>query len=54
MPVWGLISSNLVVIITGPWTTILEEKRAHSSHVTLFFNEDFEVLIDDCDSQKNT
>lgn len=32
----------------------LEEQCAHAAHVTLFLDEDFEVLVDDCDGKKDT
>ena len=32
----------------------LEEQRAHSTHLTLFFDENFKVLIDDRDGEKDS
>lgn len=33
----------------------LEEQSAHAaSNFTLFFDEDFEILVDDCDSEQDT
>ena len=32
----------------------LEEQGAHTAHLTLLLDEDLEVLVDDCDGQKDS
>ena len=38
----------------GEAGTQLEEQRAHSSHLTLLFDEYLEVLIDDGDGEEDS
>jgi hypothetical protein len=41
------------IYIKNNWNN-LKEERAHRSHFALLFDEDFEVLVDDCDGQQDS
>lgn len=45
------LTSRVCRMTTPKNVMVLEEKRAHASHLTLLLDKDFKVLVDNGDSQ---